>query len=303
MSTVYTHKNYVQAALYASAGFGGWTVSDAFLKLAGTSGVSPGQVMLVSGISGMVVVFLLALLRGNVRRLKPHRWQSLLGIGLCQWVAFVCWVTALPHLPLANMYAVSFLTPMTVATMAALILKEHLGWKRATAITCAFIGVVVAVNPANLMQDTNACLPYIAVFGSMMGTSTQMFLLRAVGKTESNEAAAFYPRMVIVAVGAASCLAAGFAPMGAWMFLALCASGALGGLGWALMAKAYKNAPAAAVAPFQYCQMLGGALLGYLIWGDVPTRALLCGAAIIIVSGIYLVRHERRASRTMVRVE
>jgi drug/metabolite transporter (DMT)-like permease len=77
----------------------------------------------------------------------------------------------------------------------------------------------------------------------------------------------------------------------------------LGSFGWVVMSKAYKNAPAAAVAPFHYSQMLMGALLGFLIWGDVPNRYLIGGACIIIASGIYLVRHERRVSRMMVRAD
>jgi len=257
----------------------------------------------VSGLSGATVIFLLSAVRGKIGRLQPHKWSGLFLLGLCQWLAFICWINALPQLPLASMYVVAFLTPMTVACFAALVLKEHLGWKRAVPIAIGFGGVVISVNPVNLIQHITAGVPYISVFGSMAATATQMLLLRAVGHKESSECTSFYPRLVIVAAGAFSCAMSGFTAMRPWAFIAICASGCLGALGWALLAKAYKNAPAAAVAPFHYSQIVCGTLLGYLIWGDVPSSSLVCGALVIIAAGIYLVRHERRVSRMMVRVE
>ena len=297
------YKNYPRAALLALTSFTVWTVADALLKLVREAHIPQGQMMLVVGLSGMAVVFLLAALRGDIRRLQPHKWHGLIALGLCQLVGFICWVTALSHLPLTNMYVVSFLTPMTVACLATLVLKEPLGWKRAVPIAAGFAGVVIAVNPANLMQDSGAWLPYLTVFGSMAGTAAQMLLLRAVGHKETSECVVFYPRLLVVVFGIFSCATTGLVEMKPWVFLALFTAGVLGSIGWVLLSQAYKNAPAASVAPFQYAQMIMGALFGYLIWGDVPSAYLWSGAAVITASGIYLVRHERRVSRMMIRVE
>ncbi len=298
-----TPKNYPRAALLALTSFTVWTIADALLKLVREAHVPQGQMMLVCGLSGMAVIFFLSAARGTMRRLQPHKWSGLIALGVCQWVGFMCWVTALSHLPLTNMYVVSFLTPMTVACLAALVLKEPLGWKRAIPIAVGFAGVVIAVNPATLLQNSDAWLPYLTVFGSMAGTASQMLLLRAVGHRETGECVAFYPRFMIVISGIFYCATTGMVEMKSWVFMALFAAGALGSLGWVLMSQAYKNAPAAAVAPIQYVQMIIGALFGYLIWGDVPSAYLWCGAAVIIASGVYLVRHERRLSRMMIRVE
>jgi drug/metabolite transporter (DMT)-like permease len=295
--------NYPRAAFYALSGFTGWVFSDALTKLVRAEGVPQGQILLIVGLSGMVVIFLLSALRGKINRLQPRNPLGLFALGLCQWFAYICWLAALPNLPLANMYVVAFLTPMAVAALAALILKEHLGWKRGVAIGCGFAGVVVAVNPVGLIHNTGQWAAYFAVFGSMAGTSAQMLVLRIVSQKEASECTSFYPRAVVLAAGAIACASTGFVAMKPWVFMALCGSGALGALGWALMAKAYKNAPAAAVAPFHYSQMITGAILGYLIWDNVPSLWLIGGAAIIISSGIYLVRHERRASRTLSRTD
>jgi drug/metabolite transporter (DMT)-like permease len=298
------HKSYARAAFFALTGFTGWTFSDACAKYVRSAGVPQGQILLIAGLSGMVVIFCFAALRGNIRRLQAKKWGGLLALGLCQWLSYICWLAAIAHLPLTNMYVIAFLTPMTVATLAAVILKEHLGWKRALAIATGFLGVVVAVNPLKLAaSDSSVWMPYVAVFGSTLGTSFQMLILRVVSQKESSESTSFYPRMVVLVAGVVSCATTGFIAMPPLAFLAICASGGLGGFGWALMSQAYKNAPAAAVAPFHYSQMITGALLGYLFWGDMPTIWLVCGSTIIISAGVYLVRHERRLSRMMVRAD
>ncbi|MDE1900469.1 MAG: DMT family transporter [Alphaproteobacteria bacterium] len=296
-----TTHHYARAAAFALTGFTLWSISDALLKLARTAGASEGEAMLISGISGMMVLFVIAALRGQVRKLQPHKWTGLLALGICQCSAFVFWLVALPHMLLVKLYAVAFMTPMTVASLAALFLKEHLGISRATAIVVGFAGVIVALNPVTIVRHHDAWIYYGAAALSMLGTAAQMLTLRVVSRNESSECTAFYPRSVLLIAGAVACAGGGFPAMTPPVFLEICGSGALASIGWALMSQAYKNAPAAAVAPFHYSQMLTGAFLGYLIWDSRPDIWLVMGSAIIIGSGVYLILHERRASRTMIR--
>ena len=296
-------RNYPYAAFLASVVFFGWPISDAFLKMANEAGVPHGEVLLICGIGSMITISFFTAVRGKLENLRPYNFGGLIVLGLCQLAGFLCWMIALPGLPLANMYIVSFLTPMVVACMASLFLKETLGWKRASAIGAGFLGVVVAVNPSNFVLNSDAGLSYALLVGNMLCSATQMFLLRLVADKEQCESTAFYSRLIMAMGGLLLCASSGFVPLKPLVFLALCASGALGGIGWTLLAQAYRHAPAAAVAPFQYSQMIWGALIGYLFWHDVPSRALIDGAAIIILAGLYLVRHERRVSRTMPRVD
>ncbi|MFA4994474.1 MAG: DMT family transporter [Bdellovibrionales bacterium] len=299
---VFAPKNYPRAIFLALVVFSCWPLGDAFLKMAREADAPLGEVLLICGLSSMASVFLLSAARGQLANLRPHNWKPLVLLGLCQLTSFICWALALPLLPLANIYIVSFLTPMVVACMAAVFLKESFGWARAGVIVSGFVGVVVAVNPSNLFQSLDAGLPYVFLFGNMLASAAQMFLLRAVAEKEKNESTAFYSRAIMAGGGLLFCLILGFVPIKPWVFLAICGSGVIGGLGWVLLAEAYKCASAAVVAPFQYSQIIWGALIGYLFWADVPDVHLVCGAVIIIVSGLLLVRHERRISRTMPRV-
>ena len=296
------HRNYPLAASLALIAFTGWSLGDAGLKLAREANVPPGEIMMISGAMGMIAVYMISALRGKVSYLRPARWDGLFAIGLCQLVAYVTWLAALPHLPLANMYVVAFLTPMMVACLAHVFLKEHLGMKRAVAIIVGFVGVIIAVNPVHLTSG-GSWLPYLIVSGNMVGSAVQMFLLRLVADRERSESTSFYPRLVMIAVGFVWCCVSGFAPVPFPLFLAVATQGILGGLGWALMAQAFKNAPAAAVAPLGYIQIIVGAFLGYIIWNEKPDAYLFSGGAVIVLSGLYLIRHERRMSRMMVRAE
>lgn len=301
MAVTHFSRNYPRAATLALTAFSLWTLSDALLKLVRSHGVPQGEILLISGLSGMVIILGIAALRGKVKNLQPKKWRGLGLIGLCQGASFLFWLVALPHLPLTTMYAVAFMTPITVAAMAAFFLKEKLGWRRGVAIGIGFGGVLIAINPLALLAGHSPWPPYLALFANMVMSATQMLTLRVVAQHESSECTSFYPRLVIVTMGAGLCATQGIVAMPPWVFVSVCASGALGGVGWALMSEAYKNATAAAVAPFHYSQMITGAVLGFLIWGNLPNLWLICGSAVIIASGIYLVRHERRVSRTVTR--
>jgi drug/metabolite transporter (DMT)-like permease len=100
------------------------------------------------------------------------------------------------------------------------------------------------------------------------------------------------------AVGAAILLApfaiAGWESPQGWLeWTIACFMGVLGGLGHYLLAAAHRYAPATVIAPFLYQQVLYMALLGYLVFGDVPAPPVWIGAAIVIASGLYLFARER----------
>lgn len=296
-------RNYPRAASLALTVFAGWPLSDAFQKIAREAGIPLGEILLSCGLGSLISISLVLATRHKLDHLKPRNWKGLALLGLLQLVSLTCWIKALPEVPLANMYIISFLAPMSVACLAAVILKEPLGWGRAIAIAVGFIGVVVAMNPQNLWGESTSLFPYLLLVGNMISSSVQMFLLRLVADKEHSESTAFYSRVVVSIGGLLLCFFSGVVTMDFLVFLSLCGAGILGGLGWTLLAEAYKYAPAAAVAPFQYTQMIWGSLLGYIIWNELPQMSMLFGSLIIIASGVYLVRQERRISRTMPRLD
>jgi drug/metabolite transporter (DMT)-like permease len=77
-------------------------------------------------------------------------------------------------------------------------------------------------------------------------------------------------------------------------FLMLAATGVLGGLSHILLTESYRDAPASVVAPFDYTAMLWSFLLGYFIFGELPSTYVYVGSAIVIVCGLVVIFRERR---------
>jgi drug/metabolite transporter (DMT)-like permease len=75
-------------------------------------------------------------------------------------------------------------------------------------------------------------------------------------------------------------------------FALFCSLGLIGGISQYWTTQALFYAPAAAVSPFNYTALIWGSVIGFLVWGEVPTTAIVIGAAIVTLSGLYLLRHE-----------
>ncbi len=284
----------VAAALLALAGFTLWVAGDLCLKTATRTGAPVYELLPLCGIGGLAGATAIAMLRGGLKKLRPRHPRELACLALATLALASCWMVALQHLPLASCYTVAFLTPMTVAIVAAWLLKEPLAPRTALAIAAGFAGVIVAINPERLAETPSGWLGYIAAFGGMLAMSGQQVLLRVLGKKENPESTIFYPRLALIAGGLAVCALYGVTPLAPVAWAGGLASGGIGVIGWLCLAEAYKRAHAAHIAPFQYSQIVSGGLAGYLLWDETLSWHLAAGSAIIIGAGFYIAAHARK---------
>jgi drug/metabolite transporter (DMT)-like permease len=136
----------------------------------------------------------------------------------------------------------------------------------------------------------------LLVVGAVVTYSFAMILTRRLGSTESAGAMTFYSALVFLAVGL---IAAPFSwtqptPIG---MLLMAAIGLLAGSAQYCVIQAFRIAPPSLIAPFEYTSLLWAMLFGFLVWGDVPTALVLMGAAVVIVSGIYVLHDEKVSQR------
>ena len=73
-----------------------------------------------------------------------------------------------------------------------------------------------------------------------------------------------------------------------------CCLGFFGGIGHYLIIRAFQLGPAAVMAPLGYVELVGAAMLGYLIFGNFPDLWTWAGAGVIIASGLYIASRERQ---------
>jgi drug/metabolite transporter (DMT)-like permease len=197
---------------------------------------------------------------------------------------------ALRFIALATAATINFTAPCIVALLAVPMLGERVGARRWLAIAVGFAGVLVVVGPG---RDV-AQLASLLSLGTAVCYAGYQVLTRRVAATDPPETTVGYSALVGTALTTVLVPFSWVSPA-SWTQAALLLSmGLTGGIGHYLVARAYMWAPASVVSPFNYAQLLGAAVTGYLFFGEVPGPALWAGAALIVASGLAIALEESR---------
>lgn len=283
----------LRAILFAIMGFTGWVLCDTVNKFNVEHGASKFVMMVLGSLSGLLTVVTWVAVRGQLSKYKVRHPLRMLGYSCLMPFNFYLVITSLEHLPLTMVYAVSFLAPLCVSFAASVILKERMTKGKIIAIAAGFIGVLIAIDPVALYVGHASGFGIMIALISVVVFTTQSLLMRSMSKDESQESMVTYPRFMAMLGGLLALAFHGFSVPTLPSAGAMVLTGILGSFSWLLIAYAYKMAPAATVAPFHYSQIISGAILGYIVWNDVPSFHLLLGVAIIILSGLYIVWHTK----------
>jgi drug/metabolite transporter (DMT)-like permease len=278
---------HLRAVGFAVAGFTLWVFGDTLMKLAGEAGLPPYEIIAFVCLFSVVLMMIKGAAQGDIMALWPRqpgrqigRVALALGCGMANAVA-------LKHLPLTLFYAVVFTAPIVISLLAVLLLRERLTAVQTAAIVAGFAGVVVAINPLdNLMQGD--WTGYAAVSVSVLCFSASAVWLRVMTQSETVDSIVFFSGLT----GAVVCGSL----MAAWHAVPVSLSTLLLLLGMAVFTltgqlcnfTALRLTTAATVSQFHYTQIVAGALLGFLIWREVPALHTVLGTAIIIGSGLYI---------------
>jgi drug/metabolite transporter (DMT)-like permease len=198
---------------------------------------------------------------------------------------------ALRYLQLDQTVTIFFLTPLLVAALAGPLLHEWVGWHRVLAIIVGFLGVLVVMHPGLGGLRWAMLLVLVATFGYALYNIATRYL----AAFDPPEVTQTYTPLAGAVVMAPFALPAWQWPQDALVWLLFASLGFWGGLGHWLLILAHRHAPAPVLAPFIYLGLIWMSVAGLLIFGDVPTLWTLSGAAIVILSGLYLLARERRA--------
>ena len=193
-------------------------------------------------------------------------------------------------MPLADAIAFTFSGPLIVAALAPFLLGERVGWRRWSAILVGFAGVIIMARP------TPNAFQWIALiaFGAAFWGALRDMVTRRISTEESSDLILYYSTAAVMIIGG---LAAFFYPwrMPGTADLALFALlGVLNGGAHYMMIEAHRWAEASIIAPFRYTALVWALILGFVIWDDVPDVWLLCGASLVVGSGLYILHRETR---------
>jgi drug/metabolite transporter (DMT)-like permease len=197
-------------------------------------------------------------------------------------------VAALTYLPLADVQAIAASAPLMVVALSVPFLGEKVGWRRWSAVAVGFAGVLIIVRPGFESMSTGTILTLI---GTAMWAVYQI-MLRIVGRYDPAPTTALWTAVIGLAM---TSLVVPFhwtepSPLG-WFLLLLI--GILGAAGHTVFMKAFTLAPASALQPFTYTQLVLVTILGWLVFGDLPDGWTVAGASLIVAAGLYSIYRAR----------
>ncbi|WP_426173368.1 DMT family transporter [Massilia sp. TWR1-2-2] len=227
--------------------------------------------------------------RGAHRSMLQIRWgmhllRAVLGIAMLALFAY-----GLQTLSLAEAYTIFFIAPALITALSVVFLKEHVSGAQWIAIAVGMGGVLVVLRPSGAGFLTMGGL---AVLCAAAFYAVSAISVRILARTDRGEHMVVW-LMVMMAIGASALAAPNWVPLRAEHTLLLCGLAVTGFIGQLAITAAFSSGETSKVAPFEYSALAWGVGLDWLLWRVLPDYYTLIGAAIIIGSGIYLIRHER----------
>ena len=237
----------------------------------------------------LLVFMLLLAWRGGVaaiqtRRLPLHLLRGAIGVG-SPFFFFL----ALPVLPLAEATALFFSAIFMMTALSALCLSERVGLHRWTSIAVGFVGVLIVTRPGS------DAFQFEAVYALLGSLFYALFILtgRWMSATESTFSLVFYFHLVMALLCSVPMLWL-WQPLSAELLIALLLATLLALLAHFSIVQAFRLAPVAVLAPFEFSALLWALLLDYTVWRALPDKPAIVGAVVIVCCGLYIVRRESK---------
>jgi drug/metabolite transporter (DMT)-like permease len=199
-------------------------------------------------------------------------------------------VIAIAWVPLATASAIGFTSPLIVTALSVPLLHEPVGWRRWSAVTMGFAGALMVIRPGSGLQDPSVLLLLL----SALAYALYQIATRSVGRYDSAATGIVFSALLGSLAMSVVLPFVFVPPRTVFDALLFCSLGLLGGAGHYLIIRAFQLGPAAMIAPLGYVELVGTAVLGYVIFGNFPDLWTWLGAFVIIGSGLYIALRERR---------
>ncbi len=201
------------------------------------------------------------------------------------FTAMAAYFHAIQTIPLASAITLQYTSPLFIALLSGILLKEKVGSRIVPAMIAAFIGATCIVSPTLDTLNINALI----ALGSAVLTAFAYLAVRALRGSDSPESIVFW-FAVFASLGAIPGGAPDLMTLSSTHWLALGAIGLTGTLGQVGLTRAYHHAPAAFVGAFSYTTVIAGLLFGWFLYAELPTLTDWIGVGLIVGSGVYLAR-------------
>ncbi|MDF1720850.1 MAG: DMT family transporter [Minwuia sp.] len=283
----------LRGAALMMAAMAAFVLNDTCMKLLSTD-LNLFQSIFLRGI-GTTIFFLIAAWHQGALRYRPPRadrrvmiWRTIGDMG-----QMVCFLTALFHMPIANVSAILQSLPLAMTLAAALFLKEPVGVRRYTAIGVGFIGVLLIVRPGTEGFNIYSLVALTTVIFVVLRDLSTRRLARSVPTI-------FVTLITSIAVTVLSgtiSIFQGWAEIQPGNLYLIAGAALFVSFGYVFIVMGMRVGDIAFISPFRYSMLVWALLIGLFVFGDIPRPLTLLGAAIIVASGIYTFYRERKLAR------
>ncbi|KAA1178738.1 DMT family transporter [Rhizobium tropici] len=279
-----------QGALFMAASMAAFCCGDALSKTV-IATMNAGEIIFIRGLFTSFFVYLLARKMGSLRSWKVIL-QPMIALRIaCEAIAAATYITALGMMPIANAAAIQQAVPLAVTLGAMIFLKEPVGWRRWTAIGVGFMGVLIIIRPGPEGFTTAALL----VIACMFATAARDLATRCIDKEVPSLMITFCTAISISVFGALCIVPfGGWQPVSTTSLMQILLASVLVLIGYQAVILAMRTGEISFVAPFRYLSLIWSALLGLIIFDEVPDSWSIFGAVIVIASGIYTFYRESK---------
>jgi drug/metabolite transporter (DMT)-like permease len=217
-------------------------------------------------------------------------WLQLLRVTLST-LEVAAFFLATVYLPLADVITYYLAGPIFVTALSGMVLGEQIGWRRWTAILVGFCGVLIALRPS----AQTVSWPAMIALGGSLSFAVLMLITRSLRATPDIVLASsqFFGTFLLGAVLSPF----GWVTPSAGSLALFAAAGIISVAALLCVNRSLKLAPASVVVPYQYSMIVWAVIFGFVVFGDVPSRATILGAAIIIGAGLYIFLREQKLGR------
>ncbi|MEP1199828.1 DMT family transporter [Tateyamaria sp.] len=272
-------------------------VMAAMIKEA-TQSVPAGQAVFFRSFFAMPIIMIWIWHRGDLRQalvpvnLMGHIWRGLFGT-----TAMALTFAGLGLLPLPEVTAIGYATPMFTVILAAVMLGETVRLFRISAVALGLVGVMIVIWP-RLSVDadtlgTAGTIGALMVLGASILRALVQIHIRTLVKTEHTAAIVFYFSLTATILSLFS-LPFGWVIPSAFDATLLIGAGLVGGVAQILVTSSYRFGGASMLAPFDYASLIFAAIIGYFVFAEVPTLNMVAGAALVVLGGVLIIWRERQ---------
>lgn len=206
---------------------------------------------------------------------------------------------ALTRLPLPDAITLNYAQPLLIVVFSSLFLGEAIRFYRWSAVAVGLLGVIIISWPELTLlssgsgMDDKEVLGVMAALAGAGSSAVAALLVRNLVHSERTATIVLWFSMM-ASLLALLTLPFGWDAMSSTQVMLLIAAGFCGGIAQILMTSAYRHAEVSVVAPFEYTSMILAIIVGYVVFGDIPTTYMLLGGLIVVAAGIFIIFRERQ---------